>query len=84
MSTFVTTLLASLAVLDEAEARTKKKPDYRTEEMILKQDLKVEKREPFVQRPTKGKTKRKKLLPSQGRKSNIGDPNTGMSSKSKK
>ena len=31
-------------------------------------------RRPFINRPTKGKTKRKRFTPANGKKTNVGDP----------
>ena len=40
-----------------------------------KKDLEAGRRAPLVNRPTKGKTARKRRLPPTGQKTNIGDPN---------
>ena len=58
-----------------------------TDEMVssrLKLDKEVGKRLPFVQRSRKGKTARKRALPSTGTKTNVGDPCKGNSSQGKK
>lgn len=34
---------------------------------------------PFVNHPTKGKTRRKKMAPPMGKKTNVGDPMKGQS-----
>lgn len=41
---------------------------------ILKDDLEAGYRAPFVSRPRVGKTERKRRLPGQGTKTNLGDP----------